>query len=136
MSPSEVFDALAIAGVSLHLDAGRLKFSGPAGAYTAELRALVREHRAGIMAQLEREAKLYQTPPADLNPRQHYRAIPCDPMRGLVGTYGVVATGELLGLVLEWEQAVRAKAPEAWASASRYWAAWCRIAPGEQEVAA
>lgn len=136
MSTLDVFRALDAAGVRLFLVDGKLKFEAAAGGYTDELKALVREHRAGIMAHLEREARLYETTPTDLDPRQHYRSIPCDPQRGLVGTLGVAATGELLGLVLEWEQAVRAKAPEAWVSASRYWGAWCRIAPGEREVAA
>lgn len=136
MIPLDVFGALDAAGVSLRLDAGRLKYSAPAGAYTPELRALVREHRAAIVAELERQSGLYETLPSDFNPLEHYRNIPCDPEAGLVGLLGVVATGDLWLLVTQWELAVRRRQPEAWELAVRYWTTWCRVAPAVREVAA
>lgn len=131
MIARDVFAALDAAGVSLRLEAGRLKYSAPAGAYTPELRSLVRDHRDAIVAQLERESGLYETTPSDFNPLEHYRNIPCDPEAGLVGLLGVVAVGELWGLALEWEHG-----GHRWETAAAYWTAWCRVAPAVREVAA
>jgi|GEM_PF-6541947 len=50
MSAAEVIAALEAGGVSLYVESGHLRYRGPGGAYTPELRAAVGTHRGELVA--------------------------------------------------------------------------------------
>ena len=52
MTPEDLIAILRSRGVALVLEHGQLRFRGPGGAYTAELRSLVAEHRTALVALL------------------------------------------------------------------------------------
>lgn len=54
MTAAELIQALIAAGVDLWREGDRLRFRAPSGALTAELRALVAEHRAALLTMVPR----------------------------------------------------------------------------------
>lgn len=53
MSATAILDALTARGLTLYTQDGRLRYRGPSGAYTPELRAQVAEHRAALVKLLD-----------------------------------------------------------------------------------
>lgn len=50
MTPGALLEALEARGIRLCVRGGYLKYEAPAGAYTEQIRALVAEHRAELVA--------------------------------------------------------------------------------------
>lgn len=136
MSALPIVAELEKAGVTLFLDAGKLKFKAAPGAYTDAHKALVKQHKAAIVEFLagKQDSGVADAPtvpmtpnvasiPHDTTPRQHFAEVGMAHPTGIFGRFGAAGAG-LLEAVMAWEKAAKL----GWSAAPKletaYWLAF------------